>query len=130
MPRTALTPALTTTVETTVKLQPQARRMIVARCEENAKLSGEIKERKERQQRLKGEVEELFRKEKQGKALLDGCEIDHHKIKLVMGASKKFDQLGFMKRHGLTQADFDEFTAEYDNTPYIRISSPDKEKTL
>ena len=127
MPRLLQTPALTTTVETTVKLAPQVRRMIVVRCEENAKLSGEIKERKERQERLKGEVEDLFRKEKQGKALLDGCEIDSHKIKMVMGTSKKFDQLGFMKKHGLSQADFDEFTTEKDNEPYVRITS--KEKT-
>ena len=126
MPRLLQTPALTTTVETTVKLAPQVRRMIVTRCEENAKLSGEIKERKERQERLKGEVEDLFRKEKQGKALLDGCEIDSHKIKMVMGTSKKFDQLGFMKKHGLSQADFDEFTTEKDNEPYVRITSKEK----
>ncbi len=73
------------------------------------------------------EVDELFTKERAGKALLDGTSLDGHRLKMVLGKHKVFDQMGFMKKHGVTQEDFDEFTTEEDNTPYIRMTGP-KEK--
>jgi hypothetical protein len=123
----------TTTVETTttVTLKPQTRQMLVARFEEHAKLAAQAraingKRTKKnpdggRMKRLEKEIEQLVRADKQGKALVDGFALDGHTAKLVIGTRKKFDQMGFMKKHGLTQADFDEFTEEVDNAPYIKI---------
>ena len=42
----------------------------------------------------------------------------------MIGTRKEFNQLGFMKKHGLSQADFDRFTKEQDNAPYVRITAP------
>lgn len=134
MPKPKLVATTETTVTTEITLSPKVRQMLMARLEEHAKLAALVKEyngtkkKPGRMRRIKDEIEELFVKEKQGKALVDGTKIGGHAIKLVTGKSKKFDQLGFMKQHGLTQADFDEFTDYSDNEPYIKLTAPGEEE--
>jgi hypothetical protein len=105
--------------------------MLVERLEEHQRISRQVRELKGtkkkpgRLYRIAEEVEELFRKEKQGKALREGTSLDGHDMKLVIGKSKKFDQQGFMKKHGLSQEDFDEFTDYTDNEPYIKFTHGD-----
>ena len=48
--------------------------------------------------------------------------LDTHKLKMVEGKRKVFDQTGFMKKHGLSVEDFEEFTTYEPNEPYIKIS--------
>lgn len=130
MPKPKLQATTTVAVTQTVKLSPQARKMLLERVEEHARLAKQVQEiqgtkkNPGRMRRIKEEIQELFIKEKQGKALVDGTEFEGHRIKLVTGTSSKFDKLGFMKKHGLTQADFDEFTEYKDNDPYIKITAP------
>ena len=126
--------ATTTVVQTaTVSMKPQARAMLMERLDEHASISAQVatlkgtKKKPGRLYRIADEVVALFKKEKQGKALLDGTELEGHKVKLVIGKSKKFDAQGFMKKHGLTQADFDEFTDTVDNEPYVKFSHPGQE---
>lgn len=134
MPKLKLTATTTQTATVEVKLAPQVRTMIAQRAEEHAKLAIQVKDIKGtkakpgRMKRIEEEVTALFKKEKQGKALLNGTAINGHKLKLVIGTSKKFDQLGFMKKHGLTQADFDEFTEDVDNTPYLKMTHPGEDE--
>lgn len=131
MPKLKLT--ATTTVETTteVKLVPTARKMLLERFEEHAALAKIVKDAKGtkkhpgRMRRIADEVQELFRKEKQGKALLAGTALEGHRVKLVMGKRNVFDKVGFMKAHGLTAEDFAAFTTESDNEPYVKISHGD-----
>lgn len=130
MTKSTLKATTETTVVTEVKLKPQARQMLVARLNEHAQLSNQVAQLKGtrkkpgRLYRIEEEVSELFRKEKQGKALLAGTKLDGHTMKLVTGKTKKFDQMGFMKKHGVTQTDFDEFTTYSDNEPYIKFGHP------
>lgn len=121
MPKPKLTATTEMTVTTDVKMSLNARRMILQRCDESITLGKEIKERKGRKKRIEKEIDELFAKEKQGKALLSGTKLDDFSLKMVLGKTKKFDQVGFMKHHGLTQADFDEFTTYTDNEPYVSV---------
>lgn len=122
MPKLALSATTTTTVE--VKLKPHVRQMVRQRIEEHQKLATEVKSRKTRMKVIDGEVTTLFKKEKQGQALLDGTKLDGHGLKLTIGKTKRFDQKGFMKKHGLLQEDFNEFTEYTDNEPYVRFTHP------
>lgn len=115
---------LQATTEVTQTVALKNAQMVLTRLEEHARLGKEIKERKGRQERIRDEVQDIFVKEKQGKALANGTELGGHKLKLVTGKRKVFDQQGFMKKHGLTQADFDEFTDYNDNEPYIKLTAP------
>lgn len=127
---------VTTTATTTiqVKLQPHAKQMLVARLSERAKLAKMVKDASGkptkknplggRMRRIDQEIQEILKKEKQGKALLNGLELAGHTAKLTTGTRAVFDKLGFMKKHGLTQADFDEFTEDVDNEPYIKYTHP------
>lgn len=130
MPKLSTTVTATTTVTTAVKLTPKVRQMIKARCIEHAQHAATVadlkgtKKKPGRMKRIEREVEELFVTADQGAALLGGTDIDGHKLKMVCGKSKRFDQLGFMKKHGVTQADFDEFTTYEDNEPYLRMTAP------
>jgi hypothetical protein len=134
MPKAKLVATTTVEVTTDVKLSPKVRQMIVERCEEHARLSKQVKEiegtkkKPGRMRRIKKEVEELFTKDGQGKALLDGTDINGHSIVMVTGSRNVFDKLGFMKHHGLTEADFAAFTTEEDNEPYLKITSPGEAK--
>jgi hypothetical protein len=133
LPRLTTAPQLTTSTKVEVKLSTAARRMLIERCDEHRKLRGQVrdikgtKKKPGRMKRIETEIDTLFTKEKQGKALLDGTEINGHKLKMVLGKRKVFDQLGFMKKHGLSAEDFAEFTTYEDNDPYIKISGDDDE---
>jgi len=137
VPKLSLKATTATTVVTEIKLAPQARKMLLTRLEEHERIAKQVKElagkktKKNpeggRLKRIEAEVSELFRKEKQGKALLAGTKLDRHDLKLVIGKTKKFDQQGFMKKHGLGQADFDEFTTYSDNEPYIKFTHGDED---
>lgn len=128
--RLSVAPTATTQATTEVKLAPAVRRMVLQRCEEHAALAAQVRELKGtkqkpgRMKRIEMEIDELFTKEKQGAALLDGTKLGGYGIKAVYGKRSVFDKLGFMKKHGLTQADFDAFTTTEDNEPYIRITAP------
>lgn len=133
MPKMSLKATTETTVVAEVKLQPKARAMLMERFEEHDTLAKQVKSIKGtkkkpgRMKRIEEEVEALFRKEKQGKALLNGTSLDGHGVKMVLGKTKVFDQMGFMKKHGLTQDDFDEFTDYKDNAPYVKFTHPGDE---
>lgn len=122
-----------TTVTTEVKLSPQARRMLLDRLVEHAKLASTVrdikgtKKKPGRMKRIEGEIADLFKREKQGKALLSGTALEGHRMKHTGGTHKVFDQQGFMKKHGLSQADFDEFTTVEDNEPYLKITHGDSD---
>lgn len=123
----------TATVTTSIKLSPKVKKMILERSEEHAKLAAVVKAAKGtkkkpgRMKRIENEVQDLVQKEGQGEALMDGIEIEGHKMKMVCGHTKKFDQVGFMKHYGLSQADFDKFTAYVPSTPYMKMSAPGEE---
>lgn len=125
-----LAPVATTIQTTEVKLSTRARQMVKQRCEEHAVCARQVaelkgtKKRPGRMKRIEQEIDAVFTKERQGKALLDGTSIDQFKLKMVLGKRKVFDQLGFMKKHGVSQQDFDDFTTYEDNEPYIKISGP------
>src|SRR5262245_59717708 len=127
----------TTEVRQEVKLSPSARKMLLDRMREHGQLAikaAEIngKETKKRpagrMRRIADEVRDIIRREKQGKAFLDGITIEGESMTLVIGKTQKFDQLGFMKKHGLTQEDFDEFTETTDNEPYVKFTHPGQEE--
>ena len=119
---------MATVVTTLIKLSTGARRMLLDRAEEGEAIRRQVaelvgtKKKPGRSYRLRDEVAELFRKEKQGKALVKGCEVDGYSYKLVTGKRKVFDQEGFMAEHGLSQADFDAFTTEEDSEAYVKIT--------
>lgn len=129
MPKPRLTATTETTVTTTVKMSPKALQMLKVRAEEHASNANHMDVLKERNKAIEAEVDTLFTKEGQGAALVDGTKVDGNTYKLTQGKTKKFDQLGFMKKHGLTQEDFDEFTTWEDNTPYIAIKCPSVRRT-
>lgn len=117
---------LVATTQPTVEvgLQTKTHQMVKARCEEHAQLGKRIKTDTARQKRIREEIDTLFTKDGQGTALVDGTSLDGHKMKWVFGKRKVFDQMGFMKKHGVTQEDFDEFTTYNNNEPYIKMSAP------
>ena len=124
----------TTATTTEVKLQLHAKKMLIQRLDERAKLAKVVKDANGkptkknpaggRMRRIDQEIQEILKKEKQGKALLNGLELGGHTAKLTTGTRSVFDKMGFMKKHGLTQADFDEFTEDVDNEPYIKYTHP------
>ena len=130
MPKPSLRATTATVVTTNVKLAPKTRAMLLERLQEHQRLAATVKELKGtkkvpgRMRRIEDEVQTLFRKEKQGQALLDGTELEGHRMKLTTGKTKVFDQTGFMHKHGLSQADFDEFTSYKDNEPYVKFTHP------
>lgn len=126
MPRPSI--SVTTTVEQTIKMSTKAKQMLLTRAREHAALADQEKEIKRRKKAIEGEVDALFVKEGQGAALADGTKVDGIAFKLVTGDSPDFDKLGFMKAHGLTEADFEEFTTRKPKTPYVRITLPKKGK--
>ena len=125
-----VTPKATTTASVEVKLKPSVRQMVLARCSEYRDLAIQVKTMKGtkkkpgRMKRIETEIDELFTKEGQGAALLDGTQLGVFGLKAVYGKRSVFDKLGFMKKHGLTVEDFEEFTTTEDNDPYIKISAP------
>lgn len=119
-------PKLSTTVTQTVELtlEQRVQAMLVARCEESARLHREVKERKERLARLVKEVEELFAKADVDATLEDGAVVEGFKIKRVRGKSKKLDKMALMKALGLDAEELDAFYDETENAPYIKITAP------
>lgn len=128
MPKLTQTVTATQVATVEVKLKPQTRLMVRQRIEEHANLAKAIAEAKSRQDRIKGEVEALFVKDKQGRALADGTKLDGFSIKMVCGVTRKLDKVALMKAHGLTQEDLDECTDENPDTPYVKITAPRKGK--
>ncbi len=129
-PSLSVAPKATTTTTTELKLDVNVRRMMLERLQEHATLAATVKSAKGtkkapgRMKRIEEELDTLFIKARQGKALLEGTELGGHKMKQVLGKRKVFDQQGFMKKHGLSQDDFDDFTTYEDNDPYIKITHP------
>ena len=111
MPRISQVAQATTTTETTVevKLETKLRQMLLERLRERADIGEWEKEKigtkakPGRKRRIDDEIQDIFKKAKQGKALIDGVSIDGWGLVLVVGKTKTFDQMGFMKKHGLTQ---------------------------
>lgn len=130
MPRLKQELRASTTEVVEVKLTTKIRTMLTERLTEYARLASQVrdikgtKKKPGRMRRIEDEVEELFRKDKQGKALVKGCRVEGFGVKRIAGQHSVFDKLGFMAKHGLTQADFDEFTTSEDNKPYIKITAP------
>ena len=132
MPKTSLTltPKATTTASVEVKLKPSVRQMVLTRCVEYRDLAIQVrtmkgtKKKPGRMKRIEDEIDEIFTKAGQGAALLDGTKLAGYGLKAVYGKRSVFDRLGFMKKHGLTVEDFEEFTTVEDNDPYIKITAP------
>ncbi len=116
-----------TVVETTVKLSTKVREMLLERAAEMCHIRDTVRElvgtkkKPGRSYRIRDEFYELFVKEKQGKALVKGCEVDGYSYRLKKGSRKVFDKAGFMEKHDLTEEDFDEFTTTADNEPYVEV---------
>lgn len=123
MPTT--TTAITATVQQvmTVKLKPTTRQMVLARCEENARLSTQIKALEVRQKRLKQEVHELFVKDGQGKPLLDGVDIDGHKVTLICASRDVLNRATLIEL-GCEPSWIAEATDHVPNEPYLKITAP------
>lgn len=124
MPKLKAVATTTTEVTTKVALSTRVIQMLKARAKEYAEQSAIEAAAKQRKKRIGDEVQELFIKEKQGAALLDGTNVDGIGFKLVEGETAKFDKLGFMKRHGLTEEDFQEFTERVPKKSYVAIRLP------
>jgi hypothetical protein len=124
LPRLSTTATATTTVETTVtvKLSPKVRAMIKARCEEDAGLSKQVKDLEARRSRLKGEVEQLIVDEGEGAKLMDGIDIDGHRVKMVCGTSTKIDENALLKL--ITPKQLAKVKVTTDKRPYIKLSPP------
>jgi hypothetical protein len=114
----------TTTATTEVRIEPRVITMLKARFEEHVRLAAEIKERKARQERIQGEVEELFVKAEQEAALAEGTAIDGYKVKRVCGTSRKLDTMALITALDITPEELNAFYEEKANRPYIRISAP------
>jgi len=121
MPKISITATVQQT--TTVKLKPNTRQMVLARVEENASLSKQIKALEARQSRLKKEVHELFIKDGQGKALLDGVDIDGHKVTLVCASRDVLDKAKLVEL-GCEPEWIAEATENVPNEPYLKITAP------
>jgi hypothetical protein len=117
--------ALTTTTEVTTKLKvtTKALQMLTQRCAEFLDLSVKKNEIEGRMDRIKGEVQELFKKEKQTDALCDGTAVDKYKVKLVCGTGKRLNEAKLIEL-GCDPAWIKEATETFDKKPYIKISAP------
>lgn len=123
MARLKATVQATTTVKAEVKLSPKAKAMLLERAAEHARLAKVIKDAKDRQSRIRQEEEDIFIKEKQGKALANGCEIDGWKFKLVCGTSKRLNKETLVEL-GCDPDWLEEATEEKSNEPYVKITAP------
>ena len=129
MARPKLVAAATTrtVVETAVKLSPKVREMLLVRADEMCRIRDTVralvgtKKKPGRSYRIRDEFYELFIKEKQGKALVKGCEVDGYSYRLKKGSRKVFDRIGFMQAHDLTEEDFDKFTTVVENESYVEV---------
>ena len=129
MARPKLTAAATTktVVETAVKLSTKVREMLLERAEEMCQIRDTVrtlvgtKKKPGRSYRLRDEFYDLFVKEKQGKALVKGCEVDGYRYRLKKGSRKVIDWPGFFEKHDITQADIDAFTTVVENDSYVEV---------
>lgn len=128
MPKLRLVATTTTQLTTEVKLSPTARAMALARCEEHAKLAKVIKAAEKRQKAIKGEVETLFMKEKQGKALANGTELAGYKIVMVCGSRNVLDKKALVEL-GCDPEWLVEATESVPNKEYVKITAPGEEDT-
>ncbi len=119
MPKQQLT--ATARVTTTLNLSVKQLQMIQARCQENEQLALEISEKEARRGRLKDEIESLFADAGEEIQLMDGCEVAGYPLKLVAGSTAKWDKTGFLKRFGLSAADYEEFVKTTPKEPYLLI---------
>jgi hypothetical protein len=126
--RLAATVTQEVTVNTEVKLSTRARQMLLDRIAEDRRLSADVKVKTDRRNAIKGEVEELFIKEGQGAALMEGCEIDGNPIKLVTGSSSKLDETKLMKKFGITKAQLDACRVTKSKKPYVRLGKAERKE--
>lgn len=126
MPKPSLVPApaVTTTAATELEVKPHVRLMLKERCEEYARISREAAAIEARKKRIQGEVDQLLTLEGQGEKLLDGINIDGHKVKMVCGTTKTLNKASLMRAFGLDQSDLDEHTDEKPKRPYVKITPP------
>ncbi len=132
MPRITQVPTVEATVETTttVELSVQARKELSKLLFDRAQIVAwekaniGTKDKPGRKRLIDEEIAELFRRERKGKALVEGVRFDGTGLEIVTGTTASFDKIGFMKKHGLTQEDFDEFTTKKDNDPYLKVTAP------
>lgn len=132
MPKITQTPTVETTVETktTVNLSVKARQEVARLLFDRAQIVAwekaniGTKEKPGRKRNIDEEIQDVFRREKKGKALIDGVDFDGTGLCIVTGTTSVFDRMGFMKKHGLTQEDFDEFTTSKENDPYLKVTTP------
>lgn len=123
MPKLKLVATTTTAVTTEVKLSPTARQMVLTRIEEHAKLAKEAKVIAKRLKAIKSEVDDIFGKEKQGKALLNGTELAGYKLKMVCGTQKNLDK-ALLVELGCDPEWIEDATTEVDKAPYVKITAP------
>lgn len=118
--------SVTTVATTEVKVDNRAQQMMLARCEEFAKLDREIKEREGRQERIKKELAELAAKAGFDDTLDDGVEIHGHRIKRVKGTNRTLDTKALMKAVGIDKEELDAFYDEKPKKAYLKITAPGK----
>jgi hypothetical protein len=114
--------SVTTQATTTVNLSPRLVAQVRAQCVEHAGLAATIKNAKTRQKEIKEFVEDVFVKEGEVDALMDGADVNGIAVKMVCGKRKVFDRKKFASMGG-DLALYDACMEEKDNAPYVRIGS-------
>lgn len=117
--------ALTTTATVAIKVAPKVTQMLVARGEEHTRLQAQKKEIEDRLERLKGEIDQLFKKEKQTDALCDGTKVGGYGFKLVCGTGTRIN-IAKLIELGCDPEWIEEATETFDKKPYIKITAPKK----
>ena len=120
-------PTLELTTTTTVQLSASLRRKVQPLIETHQQLQREIKEREERQTKLKEQVEEAFVEADEVDALMEGVKIGDVPIKVVCGKSSRLDKKRLVEL-GCEPEWLVEATKTTDNRPYLRIGGGKKEE--
>jgi len=128
MPKARL--EVTTTVETTttVELSVKAKKMLLERFAEDLKLSGEIDVKEARRARIKKEVDDIFAKEGQGAALIDGASIEGNKAVWVCGSQTTLDEAALMRDFDITPAQFAAYKVTKEKKPYLKLTPAGKKE--
>lgn len=121
--RLSVSATTTTAVTTSLKATPKAKQMLAERCIEAVELNAKKREIDARLDRLKDEVKELFKKEKQTDALCDGTKVNGYSLKLVCGKGKRLNKSKLIEL-GCEPEWLEEATEDFDKKPYIKITAP------
>ena len=118
-----MSPKVTTTVTTEVKLSPALRKKVLTELKTFAELHTQQRILKLAMQKSKDTVQQMFEKAGEFDALVQGVTLDGFKTKYVTGIRKILDK-GKLIDLGVTVEMLEEATIEKPNAPYLKISVP------